>query len=154
MPLIREGRALGSIAILRTEVGSFEQKHVALLSTFADQAAIAIENVRLFEAEQQRSQELNESLQQQTATADVLKIISRSTFDLKAVLNTLVEIGSTTLRSGSGNDPTGCRRDLRLRCDIRLQFGVPRGCSNGPAAAWARHRLRSRRARRQDGSRA
>src|SRR5262249_38011918 len=91
VPLIREGRALGSIGILRTEVRPFEQKHIALLSTFADQAAIAIENVRLFEAEQQRSQELNESLQQQTATADVLKIISRSTFDLRAVLQTLVE---------------------------------------------------------------
>jgi len=91
MPLMKEGRALGSIVILRTEVRPFEQEHVALLSTFADQAAIAIENVRLFEAEQQRSQELNESLQQQTATADVLKVISRSTFDLQAVLQTLVE---------------------------------------------------------------
>ena len=91
VPLIREGRALGSIVILRTEVRPFEQKHIALLSTFADQAAIAIENVRLSEAEQQRSQELNELLQQQTATADVLKVISRSTFDLRAVLQTLVE---------------------------------------------------------------
>ena len=90
VPLIREGRALGSITILRTEVRPFEQKHIALLSTFADQAAIAIENVRLSEAEQQRSQELNKSLQQQTATADVLKVISRSTFDLRAVLQTLV----------------------------------------------------------------
>jgi signal transduction histidine kinase len=91
VPLVREGRALGTIVVRRTEVRPFEQKHIALLSTFADQAAIAIENVRLFEAEQQRTRQLTESLDQQTATAEVLKVISRSTFDLESVLNALVE---------------------------------------------------------------
>ena len=91
VPLIREGRALGTILVRRTDVRPFEQKHIGLLTTFADQAANAIENVRLFKAEQQRTRELAESLQQQTATADVLKVISRSTFDLQTVLNTLVE---------------------------------------------------------------
>jgi len=71
VPLIHEGRALGAILVRRTEVRPFEQKHIALLTTFADQAAIAIENVRLFKAEQQRTRELSDSLQQQTATAEV-----------------------------------------------------------------------------------
>ncbi|HEY2245768.1 MAG: GAF domain-containing protein [Xanthobacteraceae bacterium] len=91
VPLVREGRALGCILVRRHDIKLFEQKDIALLTTFADQAAIAIENVRLFEAEQQRTHELSESLEQQTATAEVLKIISRSTFDLQSVLNTLVE---------------------------------------------------------------
>jgi two-component system NtrC family sensor kinase len=91
VPLVREGVAIGTIALRRSEVQLFTERQVALLQTFADQAVIAIENARLFEEVKARTEELSESLQQQTATADVLKVISRSTFDLKLVLQTLVE---------------------------------------------------------------
>src|SRR6202166_4928259 len=90
-PLMSNGAPIGMISVTRVETGSFADHHVQLLQTFADQAVIAIENVRLFDEVQARTEDLRESLQQQTATADVLKVISRSTFDLQAVLQTLVE---------------------------------------------------------------
>ncbi|WP_439364552.1 GAF domain-containing protein [Bradyrhizobium sp. DASA03005] len=91
VPLLRSGETIGVLFLGRKTVNSFTDKQIDLVSTFADQAVIAIENVRLFDEVQAKTRDLAESLQQQTATADVLKVISRSTFDLQTVLDTLVE---------------------------------------------------------------
>jgi signal transduction histidine kinase len=91
VPLLDESNPIGAITVARANAGHIPERQIVLLRAFAEQAVIAIRNVRLFDQVQARTEELSESLQQQTATADVLKVISRSTFDLKSVLETLVE---------------------------------------------------------------
>src|SRR5262245_11083054 len=90
-PLLREGLAVGNITIRRTEVRPFTERQIKLLETFADQAVIAIENVRLFKELQERNRDLTEALEQQTATSEILGVIAGSPTDIQPVLDVVVE---------------------------------------------------------------
>src|SRR5262249_30258361 len=91
VPLLREGVAIGGIQLRRTEAQLFSERQIELLQTFANQAVIAIENVRLFTESQQRNLALTEALDQQTATSEVLRIISRSQTDVQPVFDAIVQ---------------------------------------------------------------
>ncbi|HTY80756.1 MAG TPA: GAF domain-containing protein [Candidatus Bathyarchaeia archaeon] len=90
VPLLREGRAIGSLGIGRGDAGEFSERQIKLLSTFADQALIAIENVRLFTELENRNHDLSESLEQQTATGEILRVISQSPTDVQPVFDVIV----------------------------------------------------------------
>jgi GAF domain-containing protein len=90
LPLLREADLIGILLVSRDTVQPFDDQHIELLTTFADQAVIAIENTRLFKAEQQRTRELSESLEQQTATSEVLRVISSSRGELQPVFTAML----------------------------------------------------------------
>jgi GAF domain-containing protein len=91
VPMLKEGNAIGAIVVARAAPAPFTERQVALLQAFADQAVIAIENVRLFKELRDRNRDLNEALEQQTATADILRVIASSPTDLQVVLDAVAE---------------------------------------------------------------
>jgi GAF domain-containing protein len=118
---MRQGVAIGVIVLQRSTVRPFTDKQIELVTTFADQAVIAIENVRLFDEVQQRTQELSESLEQQTATSEVLKVISSSPGELNLVFNIMLakatelceaSYGTLWLRDGDGYRAAAIHGDL------------------------------------------
>ena len=126
VPLVSDTTAIGCFLLRRTVVQPFTEQQIALLQTFADQAVIAIDNTRLFDEVKARTEELSEFLQQQTATANVLKVISRSTFNLQTVLDTLVEVSGAAVRGGNGGGLAAAGFDLQIRGRLRLLAGVRR----------------------------
>jgi GAF domain-containing protein len=131
VPLIRGAEVVGVVFLARTVVQPFTDRQIALVTTFSDQAVIAIANARLFEAEQTSKRELTESLDYQTAISDVLGVISRSQFDLQPVLQSVVETAARLCRAenaivyrledGACRFAAGHGHDPRVMEEVRAQ---------------------------------
>jgi len=143
VPLLRGGNVAGVIFVARAVPRPFTAKQVELVTTFADQAVIAIENARLFDEVQARTRELSEALDQQTATADVLKVISRSAFDLQAVLDTLVESAVRICQADQGHIALPTEGGLSDAGKLRLFATGQSGVCAPKIQAGARKRDRS-----------
>ena len=138
-PLLREEVSIGAIVVLRREVRPFSDKQIELLKTFADQAVIAIENVRLFKELQERNAEVREALEHQTATAEVLGIISRSPTDVQPVLDAIVESAARVC----GVDDVAMRLRAGDTMVARAHFGPiaiarPETSIDAPSYRWMR----------------
>jgi GAF domain-containing protein len=137
-PLLREGLAIGAIHVRRPEVRPFTDKQIKLLETFADQAVIAIENVRLFKELQERNRDLTEALEQQTATSEILGVIASSPTDLAPVLATVAENAARLCEASSAQVFRSEGEVLRLAANYgQLIAGETRPISRGTVAGRA-----------------
>ena len=134
VPLLREDSPIGVILVSRRTVRPFDNSHIELVTTFADQAVIAIENVRLFDEVQARSRELSESLEQQTATAEVLQVINFSPGDLRSVFDAMLEKALRRRLSAA------CGPMMGSACTQWQCEGFRRSLPSSTASRWSRFR--------------